>query len=458
MNKTRSEISSPTSASEKRTAFFQPKITINQPHDVYGQEADATGEKIMTIKETSSDIPAFFSPALIPIQRKCSGCEEEEKQINRKEAAPGNTSFTSSAESYMSSLNNGGRSLSAGERNFFEPKFNYDFSQVRVHFNTEANESAASINAHAYTQGNNIVFAKDQYHPGTEAGKKLMAHELTHVIQQKDINGFSDSGTPAVQRASDDPAPISFEVSTATTTKKNILETLRDEGSSFSFGWVNDPAIFSMESEIIAHDESNQQAGNWVVGMLQLMKDYKLNISWGEGPSNKSCGDSFPNENIRDVKNSLGGSPWFDPLTTSEPFAGTGDKKGARLADSPGALNVPYQTPVEGQQENFGSFDFGCSFVTYVSAFNYNQPELPGAWKHLKSVQWQTALKGSFDARQEGAKKLVGISGSTSVGTLSNGYPANLPPKLVGLAAIDKVCPISQCWNPKLKCTKVVIP
>jgi hypothetical protein len=69
-------------------------------------------------------------------------------------------------------------------RKFFEPRFGHDFSNVKLHTDPDAAESAQSINALAYTSGNNIVFNTGQYSPGSESGKKLMAHELTHVVQQ----------------------------------------------------------------------------------------------------------------------------------------------------------------------------------------------------------------------------------------------------------------------------------
>lgn len=81
-----------------------------------------------------------------------------------------------------------------GTRTEMEGRLGYDFSDVRVHTDSAASESAKAVNAHAYTAGANIVFQRDQYAPDTDAGKRTLAHELTHVIQQK--SGPVD-GTPA---------------------------------------------------------------------------------------------------------------------------------------------------------------------------------------------------------------------------------------------------------------------
>src|SRR2546423_3508203 len=78
----------------------------------------------------------------------------------------------------------GGQPLDESTRSFMEPRFGHDFSRVRVHADGRAAESAQSVNALAYTAGQDVVFGGGQYEPGTNEGKKLLAHELTHVVQQ----------------------------------------------------------------------------------------------------------------------------------------------------------------------------------------------------------------------------------------------------------------------------------
>src|SRR4029453_18752012 len=89
-------------------------------------------------------------------------------------------------DNYISSLS-GGQQLSNDERSFFEPRMGYDFKDVKIHTDAAAVKSAQSINALAYTSGNNIVFNQGQYAPHTENGKKLLGHELTHVLQQSNM-------------------------------------------------------------------------------------------------------------------------------------------------------------------------------------------------------------------------------------------------------------------------------
>ncbi|HEY2726318.1 MAG TPA: DUF4157 domain-containing protein, partial [Parafilimonas sp.] len=338
----------PSKSSKKNTSFFQPKLSVNQPNDVYEQEADDMAEKVVQQKDSVQD-KKFFSPPVV--QRKCNHCEEEEreKKLQKKEISSGErviqrqddnetpqpnpttqipiitpplltpllpplslhppydsidylglretffnrgvmfpgsymgdaqkewarqyqfynqlglgnavgNSFAGSAlrffgvkppggdwnawlsntttplavdsalsrdfpnfneqeersgglpaptiihapalhfkkinseennatelndttENYITALS-GGQPLNDEEKDFFEPKIEADLSGVRIHTDSAANESAKSLNALAYTQGNNIVFGSGQYDPETDEGTKLLAHELTHVVQQ----------------------------------------------------------------------------------------------------------------------------------------------------------------------------------------------------------------------------------------------------------------------------------
>jgi Domain of unknown function (DUF4157) len=82
-------------------------------------------------------------------------------------------------------LSSPGQPLDAGTRTFMEPRFGHDFSQVRVHTDERAAESTRAVNALAYTVGRDVVLGVVQYAPNTRVGQKLIAHELTHTIQQQ---------------------------------------------------------------------------------------------------------------------------------------------------------------------------------------------------------------------------------------------------------------------------------
>lgn len=103
-------------------------------------------------------------------------------------------------------VNSGGNSLDAETRTDMESRFGgQDFGDVRVHTDGAANESAKSVNAQAYTVGSNIVFQQGNYDPGSDSGKHMLAHELTHVVQQKSgpVEGTDAGGGVKVSDPSD---------------------------------------------------------------------------------------------------------------------------------------------------------------------------------------------------------------------------------------------------------------
>jgi len=99
----------------------------------------------------------------------------------------------------------GGSPLAPDVREEMQGRLGHDFSDVRVHNDSRAHESAQSVNAHAYTVGSNVVFQRDKYDPGSAAGKTMLAHELTHVVQQRNgpVDGSSAGGGIKVSDPSD---------------------------------------------------------------------------------------------------------------------------------------------------------------------------------------------------------------------------------------------------------------
>ena len=129
------------------------------------------------------------------IKRMCTECEEEtaqrqpieeeEEELQVKEM-PGQTpEATPDLESRINSLKGGGQPLDPATRSFFEPRFGQDFGSVRVHSDRTAADIAKSINARAFTLGNHVAMGSGEYHPNSQSGRRLLGHELTHVVQQQ---------------------------------------------------------------------------------------------------------------------------------------------------------------------------------------------------------------------------------------------------------------------------------
>jgi Domain of unknown function (DUF4157)/Annexin/Lysine-specific metallo-endopeptidase len=169
---------------------------------IQAQQKTVAGQKIATgypqgmplhgsILQRAAVIPAI-TPVHGGILQRCSGGVECPECRQRRLESEGMIQRAAVSAAPVNSvppvvhevLNSPGQLLDAGTRAFMEPRFGHDFSQVRVHTDGRAAESARAVNALAYAVGRDIVFGSGQYSPGTSEGRRLMAHELTHVVQQ----------------------------------------------------------------------------------------------------------------------------------------------------------------------------------------------------------------------------------------------------------------------------------
>ncbi len=222
--------------------LIQPKLKVGQPNDKYEQEADRVAEQIMRMSEPAcpeckeeeeeliqtKPLAEQITPLVqrqveleneeliqaqlvdgTQLQRQEEPEEEEEAEEEEIIQPKGGLSqipeLISDLESRIKSLKSGGQPLPKSVRAFFEPRFGHDFTQVRVHTDTLGAKSARAVNAKAYTLGRDIVFGAGQYAPKTTVGKELLAHELTHVVQQNHENRgngwFCSLQTPILQLA-----------------------------------------------------------------------------------------------------------------------------------------------------------------------------------------------------------------------------------------------------------------
>ncbi len=163
-----------------------------------GNQAQATAQKTIesALARGSSMQRAAVIPAITSVHsgilQRCSGgveCAEcRQKRLEREgmmqRAAMSMAPTNSVLPIVHDVLASSGQPLDTDTRGFMEPRFGHDFSGVRVHTDAKAAESARAVNALAYTVGRNVVFGTGQYAPGTGEGRRLLAHELTHVVQQ----------------------------------------------------------------------------------------------------------------------------------------------------------------------------------------------------------------------------------------------------------------------------------
>ena len=174
---------------------IQPKLKIGQPGDRYEQEADAVANRVMQMPDGDAIHMQPLEEEEETMQMQPIEEEEEELMMSRK--AGYQSEVLSDIEPGINALKGRGHPLSSSDRSYYEPKFGYDFSNVNIHTNDAASETAEQLGARAYTLGNNIVFGKGQYNSSSHEGKKLMAHELTHVVQQGQASRSEDNSVQA---------------------------------------------------------------------------------------------------------------------------------------------------------------------------------------------------------------------------------------------------------------------
>jgi hypothetical protein len=166
-------------------AVLQTKLAVSSPSDVYEQEADRVADQVMRMAD---------SPALTPCAcgGGCPRCNAKAGQLGamgiaqpagtqQREAGP----LADLSPVVARGTSGGGQAFDGDTRAFMEQRFGRDFGNVRVHADANAAASARAVDAQAYTVGKDLVFAEGRYAPATADGKRLLAHELTHTVQQR---------------------------------------------------------------------------------------------------------------------------------------------------------------------------------------------------------------------------------------------------------------------------------
>ena len=214
-----------------KSGTLQAKLKIGQPGDKYEQEADRVADAVMRMPEPR--VQRQFEPEeeeeeliqtkvaveqISPLVQRQIEEEEEEEPIQTKLISPehpilqrqeeieeqneplmtkgvssGTQQVRNDLHNRLSQSKGGGKPLADADRNFMESRFGVDFSGVRLHTDSNAVQMSRELDAQAFTHGRDMYFGAGRYNPGTSSGKRLLVHELTHVVQQgqndKSISG-----------------------------------------------------------------------------------------------------------------------------------------------------------------------------------------------------------------------------------------------------------------------------
>jgi hypothetical protein len=213
-------------AGKNNSSFFQAKLSVGQPNDVYEKEADAVADRVVNNRSGS---PAVQQKEIKSIQKlatpleeeklatneermredkkiqekpdvqlMCPECEKEKKEKEKVQAkSEGGNTASPQVSSRIEGSKGRGNSLPRKTLGEMNHSFGTDFSDVVIHTDSEASQLSRQLGAQAFTYGNDIYFNSGKYNPDSSSGKQLLAHELTHVIQQ----GFGAGGNfSSIQR------------------------------------------------------------------------------------------------------------------------------------------------------------------------------------------------------------------------------------------------------------------
>ena len=162
-------------AAALKKSGLQFKLTVNAPvnapDDAYEQEADRVADVVLKM------------PGEAPGEE--DRLRTDGREIQRQESGNGPSEASADVEERVSRLQGAGQPLPDSERDFFEERMGADLGEVRLHTDSNAAEANRSLNARAFTLGRDIAFNRGEYQPASQGGRKLLAHELTHVLQQR---------------------------------------------------------------------------------------------------------------------------------------------------------------------------------------------------------------------------------------------------------------------------------
>jgi len=322
----------------QKKSGLQRKLAIGASNDPLEQEADRVADQVMAASASSA-----VSSAPPRIQRFTGQMTE------------GLSTAPASVDRVLSSP---GRPLEPALQQDMGQRFNYDFSRVRVHTDTAAARSAQDVNAHAYTLGNNIVFGAGQFAPGTQEGRFLMAHELTHVVQQSDEGEKEKVVTPATR-----PIPAITRSGARSGLLMPYRSRPKDENKpkpkEFNFGKKNEPGL--QEDEF-----TNEQTQPWIERITIHFTGTQADSSGVLFPTGTLKAEYFKNQVAKlAIKTNIGGGSIQLGLTDQ------GTDFTVQRIEGIGYNDVPQATGGEGPHNKYSKNLNGS--MSYAVFFKYDK-------------------------------------------------------------------------------------
>jgi uncharacterized protein DUF4157 len=400
---------------------------------------------------------------------ECDECKEHPPIQRRAIGAPGPVTAPPIVHDTLQSP---GRPLDGSTGAFMQSAFGHDFGKVRVHTDARAADSARAVNAHAYTVGEDVVFGAGAYAPDTQAGKRLIAHELTHVVQQRgsrtehaseqeleneaetralDVTrGGSTRATPlqvqsaplSVQRDAHKAVAPADRIKNVDLTRLEDMKVIRKE--------PDDPALkgiavqITLDSFMAASGEADVEGAadcdKFRFGFFQICRPFDTRrVVWGSASSKVDFGDDR-SEGIRKQEPALDVNTKGDIFTVEEEPADLTKACAAKGAAKHHKVLFTDKPSTAFILSPAGMFIRGMAWHDFFfTAFSVILPD--ATVKHLKSFYWTIHYCETFDPPTGGALlgKSTSVNGKVEVGAVMDGAPKEPGLDLAGSPA-TKTC------------------
>jgi outer membrane protein OmpA-like peptidoglycan-associated protein len=333
--------------STRSTNFFtslpvtQAKLTMGESGDRFEREADAVADAVVQRK----GLPGTGGSGAPSVQAKCAKCEHEDT-VQRQ--ADGSTSDTGahSADSVQQGLaaqRGAGQSLDASVRQEMEQGIGADFSGVRIHTGAQAASLNDSLHARAFTHGQDVFFNSGEFEPGSSAGRHLLAHELTHVVQQSGSQG------PQIQRACG-AAAIGAPAGCTTN-----LPVFLSGYPTFRFNANCDTFAAGQEAALVAHASGLPATASFEV--------HGYSSAAGDPAFNRNLSCARAQEARRALTDPLPGGAGIPAARIASVFAHGGTPGSPTSARSSVVLTPPRATPLPAAVPVPGATDFAINRI-----------------------------------------------------------------------------------------------
>lgn len=330
---------------------------------------------------------------------------------------------------------------------------------VRVHDDAHAHAAASAVGARAFTVGSSIYMGAGEHRPTTESGQKLLSHEAAHALQQRGAtvpstselrisapNSAEEAGADRYAEAvmaGKDPG----EVRPATPGVARLMRAISFTHGNHVFSTVN-PGVaenaaagtfqiaggapsaphFNWTSDVTIHGNAGDPFANFQVGPLQVLRNWWFNVWWGTG-ANRTHRKGTVATPIRDALTSA--HTWYIDGLASANFAADGDVRSTGLNDTPGIRGIPLANPIAGRVSTRGWFNYGVTFVSYLSARDTTAAAGAG-FRHLANVYWNMSIDGNFDTTRAAGSQVSVTSAATNRSGVIQGISTDFPPILGG--------------------------